>query len=223
MRPLMRSVRPSPWIMVILAACTSGGSTATTLYRVDVSGTGSGVVTSSPSGISCTLTQGVTTGACSASFPAGQQVLLTETAASDWTFLGWGAQSCAVGLACQLILSQNMAVAVEFVLAGGPGLMQLDLGSAAASAAGMVLTISGGGGITAITPAAAYQIQASTLPASSVTLLVRGDLVVGKLADLQVQDRSAALTVTVRTAAAGPAGGYAPILPALFQATISRP
>ena len=222
MMRLMRSVRPGPWIIVILAAC-SGTSTGTTLYRIDVSGTGSGVVTSSPSGISCTLTQGVTTGACGASFPGGQQVLLTEIAASDWTFLGWGGQSCAVGLACQLIPSQNMAVAVEFVRAGGPGLMQLNLGSAAAGAAGMVLTISGGGGITAISPAPSYQIQAGTLPASSVTLLVRGNLVVGKLADLQVLDRSAAVTVTVRTAAAGPAGGYAPISPALFQATISRP
>jgi hypothetical protein len=220
MRP-MRSVRLRPWILVLLAACPAG-STGTTLYQVDVSGTGSGVITSSPSGINCTLTQGVTSGTCSASFPGGKQVLLTQTAASDWTFLGWGGQGCAAGVTCQVTPSQNLAVSVQFARAGGPGLMQLNLGSAGASAAGMVVTISGGG-ITAVTPASSYQIQTSTLPASSVTLLVRGDLVVGKLADLQVLDRTAAFTVTVQTVAAGAAGGYAPVLPALFQVGISRP
>jgi hypothetical protein len=54
---------------------------------IHLQGTGSGTVTSSPTGISCP-------GTCSAHFAAGSHVALTETPASGDTFGGWG-QLCA--------------------------------------------------------------------------------------------------------------------------------
>ncbi len=56
------------------------------VLTVTKSGTGSGTVTSSPSGISCGST-------CSASFSSGQVVTLTASASSGSTFAGWSS-SC---------------------------------------------------------------------------------------------------------------------------------
>ena len=54
-------------------------------------GNGSGTITSSPSGINCTITKGVASGTCTfSSFPSGTQtVTLTATATGNSTFAGW--------------------------------------------------------------------------------------------------------------------------------------
>jgi hypothetical protein len=52
-------------------------------------GNGSGVVTSQPAGINCTITGGNGAGACSAFFAVGTVVRLDARPASDSKFLGW--------------------------------------------------------------------------------------------------------------------------------------
>jgi len=85
---------------------------------------GSGGVSSSPSGISCTITNGATgTGGCSTSYPINQQVTLTATAASGSYLKAWAGGGCDVsgtiapGAAtgsCVVTLSQAVAVVVSF-------------------------------------------------------------------------------------------------------------
>jgi hypothetical protein len=58
---------------------------------IHLQGTGTGTVTSSPSGINCP-------GTCSAHFAAGTQVALTETPTSGDTFGGWGQLCLSSGL-----------------------------------------------------------------------------------------------------------------------------
>jgi hypothetical protein len=59
-------------------------------------GNGSGVITSQPTGINCTITNGNGSGACSAFFPVGTVVRLDARAAAGSQFLGWrGLPGCA--------------------------------------------------------------------------------------------------------------------------------
>lgn len=57
---------------------------------VAVQGTGSGQVTDSLSAITCVLTTGTQSGACSANYTYGTSVTLTATASSGYSFTGWG-------------------------------------------------------------------------------------------------------------------------------------
>jgi Divergent InlB B-repeat domain len=73
---------------------------------VSKAGTGSGSVTSSPSGINCGAT-------CSASFAAGTMVTLTATAAAGSTFTGW---SGACTGTCTVTMSADQAVTATFTV-----------------------------------------------------------------------------------------------------------
>ncbi len=70
--------------------------TATPSYAVttSTSGTGSGVITSSPAGISCPPT-------CAASFPASTSVMLSQVAASGSTFAGWSGACSGTASTCR--------------------------------------------------------------------------------------------------------------------------
>lgn len=71
-------------------------------------GTGSGTVTSSPSGISCGSN-------CTASFSSGSHVTLTEAPATGSTFAGWSGGGCSgTSTTCQVTLSSNQAVTATF-------------------------------------------------------------------------------------------------------------
>ncbi len=73
--------------------------------------TGSGIVTSTPAGINCTLQQG---SVCRAAFPAGSPVTLTATPGAQSAFASWeGCESTAPS--CQLNLTENKTVRVRFV------------------------------------------------------------------------------------------------------------
>ncbi|HEY0777059.1 MAG TPA: hypothetical protein VGD56_03745 [Gemmatirosa sp.] len=56
----------------------------------DPQGTGSGTVTSSPAGVSCTIAGTTTAGACSTTVAAGSRVMLTAAAATGNGFAAWG-------------------------------------------------------------------------------------------------------------------------------------
>jgi hypothetical protein len=86
-------------------------------YRLTISGlgTGSGRVTSSPSGISCSITAGTaaSTG-CSALFIQGTAVTLTATPASGHSFVGWGSPCSGTGT-CKTTMNSNKSISARFL------------------------------------------------------------------------------------------------------------
>ncbi|HEX3563406.1 MAG TPA: hypothetical protein VHU24_11255 [Solirubrobacterales bacterium] len=71
-------------------------------------GTGSGVVTSSPSGIDCGAT-------CSHSFDQGTAITLTATPAAGSSFAGWSGGGCSgTATACHVTLNANTSVSATF-------------------------------------------------------------------------------------------------------------
>jgi uncharacterized protein (TIGR03437 family) len=91
-----------------MKACTTPFSTLT----VTKSGAGSGTVTSSPAGINCGST-------CSAQFPNGTQVTLTETPAAGSTFGGWSGACSGTGT-CLVTVDAAKTATATFVAQSGP-------------------------------------------------------------------------------------------------------
>ena len=79
---------------------------------VTEAGTGSGSVTSSPSGITCPST-------CSASFASGTGVTLTAKASTGSTFAGWSGACSGTGT-CSVTMTAAKAVTATFNSSGGP-------------------------------------------------------------------------------------------------------
>lgn len=79
------------------------------VMHVNLVGTGSGTVTSSPRGINCPST-------CSVDFPAGASITLTETPTAGDTFGGWG-QLCAGpmgGTTCSWTINSTLNINATF-------------------------------------------------------------------------------------------------------------
>jgi Divergent InlB B-repeat domain/WD40-like Beta Propeller Repeat len=66
------------------------GASPSVNLTVAVQGSGSGTVKDSQARVNCVLTTGTQTGTCSANYIYGTSVTLTATAASGYTFAGWG-------------------------------------------------------------------------------------------------------------------------------------
>ena len=77
------------------------------VLTVALGGTGTGGVTSNPSGINCGQT-------CSASFDPNTLVTLTATAAANSSFAGWTGGSCGSGPTCVVTLSASEKVTAIF-------------------------------------------------------------------------------------------------------------
>jgi YVTN family beta-propeller protein len=77
------------------------------LLSVAVGGSGSGAVTSNPSGINCP-------GACSAGYAQGSQVVLTAAPASGSTFAGWNGAGCSGTSLCTVTMSAAENVSATF-------------------------------------------------------------------------------------------------------------
>lgn len=94
----------------MLAVATSGSALAapptTFVVTVAKSGTGTGTVTSSPSGINCGST-------CSASFSKGAKVVLTATADPGSAFTGWSG-ACSGAGTCSLTVKRRLSVTATF-------------------------------------------------------------------------------------------------------------
>jgi hypothetical protein len=86
-----------------------GGSELHTL-TVEVGGSATGVITSTPSGLTCT------TGTCTQMFAAGTQITLNQAATSG-AFLGWS-NDCAGGGSCVVTMDTDHTVGALF---GTPG------------------------------------------------------------------------------------------------------
>lgn len=75
---------------------------------VQLSGAGTGTVSSSPAGINCGST-------CSANFNTGSQVTLSASASNTSTFAGWSGGGCSgTSSTCTVTLSGNQAVSAAF-------------------------------------------------------------------------------------------------------------
>ena len=85
---------------------TFNSSATTFALSVTKAGTGTGTVTSSPSGINCGAT-------CSANYASGTSVMLTASAASGSTFAGWGGACSGTG-ACTVSMTAARAVTATF-------------------------------------------------------------------------------------------------------------
>jgi hypothetical protein len=115
---------------------------------VAVTGSGSGNIASTPAGITCALTNGAASGACSAPFGFGSSVTLVATPTAGWTFAGWGGACTGTG-SCALNATEDRAVSASFARAtvtlkvtgagNGDGLVT-------ASAVGLTCAIAKGGG-----------------------------------------------------------------------------
>ena len=91
-----------------IATFSFPGCTGTTTFplTVNVAGTGSGTVTSTPAGISCP-------GTCSATFAGGTSVTLTASAAAGSTFAGWSGACTGTG-SCTVKMNAAQSVTATF-------------------------------------------------------------------------------------------------------------
>jgi YVTN family beta-propeller protein len=100
--------------VVILTGDTTVTSTFTATpsfnLLVALAGTGSGMVTSNPSGISCGAS-------CIASFQSGAPVVLTAVPASGSTFIGWSGGGCSGTGTCSVTMSAAETVSATFTAA----------------------------------------------------------------------------------------------------------
>lgn len=78
---------------------------------------GQGTVNSQPVGISCS---GGNTGNCSASFPAGTQVVLSAVPAQGQVLQAWGGACSGTAGSCTVTLSEARQVSAQFAVASAP-------------------------------------------------------------------------------------------------------
>lgn len=95
------------------AVTATFNSASTFSLGVTRAGTGSGTVTSSPSGINCGST-------CTASYASGTSVTLSQSAASGSTFAGWSGACSGTGN-CVLSMTAARSVTATFNTSGGTG------------------------------------------------------------------------------------------------------
>ena len=119
------------------ASATFTAVQAPPTLTVTNAGTGTGMVTSAPTGINCP-------GTCSTSFPPGTQVTLTATAASGSSFAGWSVSSCGMTSTCTVTLTANQSVTATFnvVLVGSALTVSITAGSGTGTVTSLPLGIS---------------------------------------------------------------------------------
>ncbi|MBS1150108.1 MAG: Flagellar hook-length control protein FliK, partial [Myxococcaceae bacterium] len=91
------------------AGGAGGGAPANFRVTATTNGTGSGTVTSSPTGISCP-------GSCTLVTTAGTMVTLSATAVSGSTFLGWSGGSCSGTGQCTFTVTADVTISAAFAL-----------------------------------------------------------------------------------------------------------
>src|SRR5439155_16151886 len=80
----------------------------TFILTVIKAGTGSGTVTSTPTGITCGTD-------CSGTYPSGTVVTLTATPATDSAFTGWSGGGCTGTASCSVTLTAATTVTAAFI------------------------------------------------------------------------------------------------------------
>src|SRR5574337_241672 len=103
-------VCPNVWPGFTVA---SGGGTLNYTLSLNMSGSGSGSVTSSPVGVSCDIAATPSCTTQSIAFPSGSTVTLTPAAPSGSTFAGWTG-ACSGTNVCTVTMSGNLTVGAQF-------------------------------------------------------------------------------------------------------------
>lgn len=85
--------------------CTPSGAQA--VLTVNITGAGTGNVTSVPTGITCPTV-------CSAGFTVGTPIVLTEAPQSSSTFGGWSGCGSFTATTCTVFLNANLTVSATF-------------------------------------------------------------------------------------------------------------
>ena len=102
--------------LAVLAPTTGQAQAQTFTLRVNGFVDGTGKVTSSPAGISCTTAKYNPVGPCSATFAAGTVVTLTAVPGEQNTFGGWSGGGCTGTGDCQVTVNQdNIEVRPNFI------------------------------------------------------------------------------------------------------------
>lgn len=93
-----------------LAGDGLAGECHTITYRLTVSPTGDGMITSMPAGIACGPD-------CEDSFPLGTAVVLSVAPGAGWTFNGWSgdASNCSTDESCTVVVDHDLDVGGLFV------------------------------------------------------------------------------------------------------------
>ena len=94
--------------MSVAHSVTATFARITYVLNVNKTGSGSGLVTSNPTGINCGSD-------CSQSYTKGTSVVLTQSADPGSTFIGWSGAGCSgAGTTCTVAMSQARTVSAEF-------------------------------------------------------------------------------------------------------------
>ncbi|HSB55949.1 MAG TPA: hypothetical protein VLD58_16415, partial [Gemmatimonadales bacterium] len=105
-------------LLGLLFGCSDQGPQVPLLFVKPPTGSnGAGTITSSPGGISCTISNQTSVGACSANFESGAAVTLTASPAAGSTFSGWGGECDGTDPTCAVTLDANADVTAGFALA----------------------------------------------------------------------------------------------------------
>jgi hypothetical protein len=112
---------PSPCSVTVTGTVTEHaiftGIASSFSISVTELGTGTGLVTDNLGELNCGEISGIGSGTCTAIYPGGTQVVLSENATAPTTFGGWG-NACAssgTALTCSLTVSSSLGVTANFV------------------------------------------------------------------------------------------------------------
>lgn len=83
------------------------------LLVVVMAGTGTGTVTSSPAGLNCSISNGATSGSCSASYAPGTNVTLTAAPTNGHSFDGWSG-ACSGSGTCSVSMTEARSAIATF-------------------------------------------------------------------------------------------------------------
>jgi hypothetical protein len=172
--PISRVLHSVVFLVAFLGGCSSSTTTVepNQPLAVALGGAGSGTVTSTPAGISCTSTNGQQAGSCSASFDPGAAVTLTATAAGGSGFNGWsgacnGSGTCALTMSSPRSVTGAFAIVTQTLTVAGSG---NGTGTVTSSPAGIVCDVTGGQGsgqCSAAFPAGTVVTLRATVTANS--------------------------------------------------------
>lgn len=135
---------------------------AVTVYGT---GTGSGSVTSSPSGISCTSAAGVTSGTCTAEFAAGTNVMLIGGGSAGSSFEGF--TGACIGTSCTIPVVSSVNAVATAGFTAAPQRLTIAAGSGSA-----------GGGLVTSSPAGINCSLSGTFTSGTCTTLFEANTVV---------------------------------------------